>query len=209
MAPDCSSFVFPNSSRTLRKKRRLAGDETYGPVQAGNDMARAAAFLLAVAVARGRYVVLENPSGSCIFSYLKTWLEVVPGAVKCIVHRCAYSNAPAGERWLKPYKFLAYGPGSLAGNWIWRAARRCRCPNGQMKLEASGVSGTPGLSASASYPKQLGEMLVKAWQWANDHQKDDDSYTYTSDSDSEMEASASSDDQSSDPDEFNPGAWQR
>ena len=219
MAPDCSSFVFPNSSRCQRKKHCCAGNEGYGPVRAGNDMACEAAFLLAVAAARGLFVALENPSGSSMFRFLRPWLRVVPGGLACIAHRCAYADEPAGHRWFKPYKFLGHGPQGKDA-WIEKAMRRCHCPSQKhvplMKKSASGVSGTPGLSKSGHYPKRLGELLVSAWLQARARvqEEDEDSYTSYSESsvsDSEPEESlmnsSSSGAEGNSPDAFQPGSW--
>lgn len=77
-APVCSSFVFPNSSNTKRKRDNIAGDLKYPPVQLGNLMANIAAFFLVVACARGVHGFLENPAGSLMFHFLQPVLRHLP-----------------------------------------------------------------------------------------------------------------------------------
>ena len=61
MAPVCSSFVFPNSSKTRRTNKTPEGDLNYPPVAAGNVMADVALFLFRLAHIRRVFAVLENP----------------------------------------------------------------------------------------------------------------------------------------------------
>ena len=130
MAPDCSSFSFPNSFRCKRKfTNSFKGDENYPPVQSGNIMAEVACFFLALAMQRGLYVGLENSAGSTIFSYLDPWLQQLPRTKVHIIHRCSYDDSTIeGTRMKKGYKFLVSG--SDGGAWFASAAQRCRCkPN--------------------------------------------------------------------------------
>jgi hypothetical protein len=165
MAPVCSSFTFPNTSNTKRTKSRVQGDIDYEPVRAGNLMANIAAFFLAVAVARGVHCSMENPAGSLMFSFLAPTLRLFPFLVAGIADRCAYSEEPFGERFKKPYKFMA------TGDWIRAMARKCSCPNKEHAHLMTDVDGkkTGNLSlmkASQAYPDALGVALVDAWSRA-------------------------------------------
>ena len=167
MAPDCSSFSFPNSSRCKRKfTNSFKGDENYPPVQSGNIMAEVACFFLALAMQRGLYVGLENSAGSTIFSYLDPWLRQLPKTKVYIIHRCSYDNsAIMGARMKKGYKFMVSG--SDGGVWFAPAAQRCHCvPNTHaplMETRGTQVSGTPNLRASQAYPAAMGVAIVQAW----------------------------------------------
>ena len=174
LAPVCSSFVFPNSSRTGRKRGNFAGDARYLPVKRGNAMAAVSMFLFAVALARDCMAVFENPAGSTIFSYLEQWISIIPKAnlEYFVAHRCAYSSEPHGQRLFKPYKFMVCGPAMFgSGRWLAPAVRRCSCPGGKhlalmAEDEHGNVSGTPALQESQSYPSQLGSRIVQAWEAA-------------------------------------------
>jgi hypothetical protein len=167
MAPDCSSFSFPNSFRCKRKfTNSFKGDENYPPVQSGNIMAEVACFFFALAMQRGLYVGLENSAGSTIFSYLGPWLQQLPKRKVYIIHRCSYdTSAVEGTRMKKGYKFLVSGPD--CGVWFAPAAQRCRCsPNTHtplMETRGNQVSGTPNLRASQAYPAAMGIAIVQAW----------------------------------------------
>ena len=86
------------------------GDLSYAPVQQGNCMANATAFLMGMAHHRGVCVALENPSGSKIFKY-KPVAELCAtlGMHTVTTNRCAFDNAARGKRLLKPVQLLAAG----------------------------------------------------------------------------------------------------
>ena len=124
LAPVCSSWVFMNSSKCKRTAANgYRGDEGYKPVQLGNIMAEATAFLILLAYRRCCTAAMENPIQSVIFRYGP--LQIVVEAlrmVRTITYRCAFSNAPYGDRMKKGYCFLAIG------EWIKQTSERCRCP---------------------------------------------------------------------------------
>ena len=61
MGPPCSSFVMLNSAKCKRKSaNNYWGDETFAPVQLGNLLATAAAFLMTVACLREVEVVVYH-----------------------------------------------------------------------------------------------------------------------------------------------------
>ena len=69
-------------------------------------MARIAAFLFALAWARGVDVAVENPPGSCMWKFppFKAILDGINSAFElseAITHRCAFDPLPLGERYLK------------------------------------------------------------------------------------------------------------
>jgi len=168
MAPVCSSFVWLNSSRCMRTaENHFAGRVSYEPVHTGNVMGEMAAFLFAVAWARGAHVVLENPPASHLWDYLpvKRVLEAINSHTPLhhiVTYRCAFDDAPHGERYLKPYKFLG------SGSWLERARRSCDCPDRRHRELAvshdGAVSGIRDrLTESAAYPPRLGAAIVNAW----------------------------------------------
>ena len=168
MAPVCSSFVWLNSSRCMRTaENHFAGRVSYEPVHTGNVMGEMAAFLFAVAWARGAHVVLENPPASHLWDYLpvKRVLEAINSHTPLhhiVTYRCAFDDAPHGERYLKPYKFLG------SGSWLERARRSCDCPDRRHRELAvshdGAVSGIRDrLAESAAYPPRLGAAIVNAW----------------------------------------------
>jgi hypothetical protein len=69
MAPDCRSWIFPNSSNTKRKINNLAGDLSYDAVVLGNLLANIAIFLMPIALSRGVHFFLENPASSLLFRF--------------------------------------------------------------------------------------------------------------------------------------------
>lgn len=126
-------------------------------------MANVATFLLMLAIARGVHAYMENPAGSMIFSYLKEHLQPLDCLLRTsTANRCHYSDEPMGERYFKPYKFVA------TGAWIRGVSGRCECNPRKHRLlmQADGhgrVSGTPALRESQAYPKRLGIALLEAW----------------------------------------------
>ncbi len=75
MAPLCSSFVFPDSSRTKRKAGAFEGDPNYRPVLLGNAMVMVAIFLAATAVSREVHFAIENPAGSTLWSFSRLFTD--------------------------------------------------------------------------------------------------------------------------------------
>lgn len=134
-------------------------------------MAGVAFFLMMVAAARGVHSYIENPTGSTLFSYMMRHLgssefPLGPLQFSSVADRCHYSEERMGERYLKPYKFIATGP------WIESVNGRCFCkPNLHVELmrkdDKGRVSGTPALKASQAYPDKLGQALVRAWASCN------------------------------------------
>ena len=163
MAPVCSSFIFANTANTKRNRENYRGDERYLPVRQGNQMAQTAAFLMCVALARGVHFFIENPAGSMLFSFLEPTLNLFPNLVYATTDRCAYSLEPYGERFKKPYKFLA------SGTWLRPHLKSCSCPGRPharlMETNDAGhITGrTQRMQASASYPRKLGQAIVRAW----------------------------------------------
>jgi hypothetical protein len=170
----CSSWVTLNCRGTKRKLADLEGDVSYAKTAEGNHMARAAAFLFLVAVARNVHAYIENPAGSMLFRYLEEFnllpLSSLPFLRTAITHRCHWSTEPYGKRWLKAFKFLA------TGEWIQKLGEgRCKCPAGpngkplhlplvkQGKKKGSRTGLRKELQQSASYPPALGFAIVEAW----------------------------------------------
>ena len=71
MGPTCATFGFPNSSRCKRSLDNPWGDETYDKVQVGNAECEVCRFFVLLGVARGLFVVLENPPRSWLFDLLE------------------------------------------------------------------------------------------------------------------------------------------
>jgi hypothetical protein len=161
-APVCSSFVFPDSARTKRKAGDFTGDETYLPVRQGNSSAMVAVFLLLVAVGRGCHVLLENPAGSTLWSYIKQFTLALHKLPTHIVDRCCYDAGPY-PRLGKRYKL------SGTGAWVRRLGRPCQCPgNVHQQLMHDAPKGRTGnvslLKESASYPIAMGVHIVGLWE---------------------------------------------
>jgi hypothetical protein len=169
MAPTCSSFVFSNMSRTKRGQHNYVGDETYPPVRWGNIQAQVAAFLLALAVERSIFTLLENPRSSMIFNYppVKLVLETVAKTGflhTCIAHHCRFSSKPRGQRSFKPFKLVTVGP----TNWASKLAKHCNCKGaGHVMLMETGPdgqkTGSKRLTASQIYSIAFGKAIVQAW----------------------------------------------
>ena len=70
MAPTCSSMGFPNSSRCKRTIDNPWGDLSYDPVRKGNAEADVCNFLIRLGVARNLLLVVENPPGSWLWTFL-------------------------------------------------------------------------------------------------------------------------------------------
>ena len=110
-APVCRSWGWMNSCKCKRTQEDdFMGDLSYAPVQEGNCMANATAFLMELAHHRGVRVALENSSGSKIFKY-KPVAELCAtlGMHTVTTHRCAFDDAARGRRLLKPFQLLAAG----------------------------------------------------------------------------------------------------
>ncbi len=81
------------------------GDLSYAPVQEGNCMANATAFLMELAHHRGVRVAIENSSGSNIFKYKPVAeLRATLGMDTVTTNRCAFDTAARGKRLLKPFQ---------------------------------------------------------------------------------------------------------
>jgi hypothetical protein len=170
MGPDCSSFTFPNSSRHLRKVDNHWGDLGYMPVLVGNISAIIAMFLFQLALTRGVHCTVENPPDSRIFHFwsetsrLLTLLQDSGACWSQTVHRCAYDSSRL-PRLSKLYKFIGSWQGVKGLN------ARCTC-NGIHRLTGSRDAANKwtgdvvALGESASYPKALGEALLRAWEQA-------------------------------------------
>ena len=168
LAPVCSSWGFMNSSNCRRTEANgYRGDEGYKPVQLGNIMAEATAFLVLLAYRRCCTAAVENPIQSVIFRYgpLQQVAEALR-MVRTITYRCAFSDAPYGDRMLKGYCFLAIG------EWIKQTSERCCCP-GRVHKKLVEVTHSRGrrrvtgnkacLIASGAYPLALGRRIVQSW----------------------------------------------
>lgn len=169
MGPPCSSFVMLNAVNCRRNtQNNYQGDSSYPPVQLGNLLATAAAFLMTVACMRGVEVVFENPPSSFMWNF-----PIVKQVLDCFVQRstctprCAWSREPWGRRMLKRFKF------ACTGTWISDIHRQCRCPgrwhlqltrrvwsNGRVRFTGNGLQ----LKKSAAYPDALGKAIVNAWR---------------------------------------------
>ena len=161
LAPVCSSSVVLNTSRARRTRANPAGNEGYAPVRTGTALAEVTAFLWALATLRGATAVLENPTGSVIFHYgpVSTVLGTFEASyTRC--DRCCFSDAPAGERWWKPFTFAG-------GPWSRHLQRLCTCPgriHQPLCLKTGGkTSGTAALRASQAYPPALGDWVIDTW----------------------------------------------
>lgn len=168
LAPDCSSFAFPNSARHKRRIGQEMGDTSYGPVACGNLMGVIAMFLAIVAMCRGVHVSLENPPGSMYFHMIeKLCPQFMSHMVPQLVHRCAYDRSPE-PRIAKKYKWHA------TGSWICCLSLACRCKGEHRQLgyrhgeHAEKWTGLHAeLTESGAYPKELGSRLVAAWSTAS------------------------------------------
>ena len=164
MAPVCSSFCWLNAARHKRtSENQFVGDLSYKKVVQGNGGADVAAFLFALAWARGVEVSVENPPGSAIWKYptIAKLLASMP-LVPTVANRCRFDPNPYGARYLKEYKFWA------TGDWVRRVGRKCTCPDRIHKhtvnRKGAAVTGrTADLVATQSYPPSLGVAIVDAW----------------------------------------------
>ena len=135
-------------------------------------MARVAAFLFALAWARGVDVAIENPPGSCIWKFppLKTILDGINSTfelAEAATHRCAFDPLPLGERYLEKFRFVG------TAGWIEETCRQCSCGTAGHKelarnwVNKDGFKKVTGhseeLKASQAYPDKLGETIVAAW----------------------------------------------
>jgi hypothetical protein len=162
--PECSSFVFANTSRTGRRKENPAGNESVKCVQRGNLFAQEAVFFLLVALCRSVHCMLEQPPGSLMWVYLKGVLDQLAFIMHdAIGHRCAYTRELNPNVFYKPYKFRA--------SWQWQpdALQRCTClPQTHQPLMIRGEDGRvtghkKHLKDSAVYPLGLARDLFAAW----------------------------------------------
>eukprot|EP00435_Cladocopium_sp_Y103_P026691 s1605_g6.t1 len=173
IAPDCSSFGFGPSSLTGRKKGNFEGDTSKEVVCKGNKMALTAMFLFFLALARGCHAILENPSGSMLFSFLQEPISALfnahTGLRWCYLDRCAYTTTR--PTWKKHFKFLCDGA------WFQRAVRTCSCPPGghiplmdtkskDGKVQKNGRCKDGEMKQSGLYPFGLGVQIIDAWMKA-------------------------------------------
>lgn len=164
MAPVCSSFVWMNLANCQRTKENPAGNRAYGPVRDGNRMASIASFFYALAMLIGAKPVVEQPSGSMMFSFQplkKVIQEFKAQSVTCV--RCAFTpGVRYGERFLKRYKFLDEG-------WVKGLHTKCHCPDQKhASLVTVGKKGDvtgkqKALKESQAYPMKLGEHVVHTY----------------------------------------------
>ena len=172
LAPVCSSFSWLALSVTLREaSTNYAGDTARRCVAQGNFMARASAFLMTVAWARAVHIVLENKD--LMFKYLKASGAVVFDPFMVVTTRCAFSDAPDGQRYLKRYKLLA------SESWISHVKKTCPCKKPKMHAPLAEVcldrgrrrcTGIPSaLKASGAYPARFGQVVIQAWLMGQQH----------------------------------------
>jgi hypothetical protein len=174
MAPDCSSFAFPNISNTQRRQGNEQGNLNFWSVPLGNTMAVATMFLAAVAICRGVHVGIENPVGTHFFKFIQQICQCMHGGnpwdsfVRHTIHRCPYDSSPY-PRLAKTYEFRA------TGDWIRYMSKSCTCPGGrhttlgqtQVIGECRRWTGTPeNLAKSAEYPDGMGRDMIMGWEKA-------------------------------------------
>lgn len=135
-------------------------------------MARIAAFLFALAWARGVDAAIENPPGNCIWMFpplkgilggINSTLELAEAAT----HRCAFDPLPPGERYWKKSRFVG------TAGWINETCRPCSCGTaGHEELAHNWIGKdclkkvtghSADLTASNAYPDTLGETIVATW----------------------------------------------
>ena len=169
LAPVCSSFVWANSSMCQRTPaNNYEGDVSYAPVRLGNIMAKVAAFYFALAVARGLFVLWEQPQASLMFKLqaCRAALSYAAGSLRqrCCDH-CRFSAKPYGRRYKKPFRLISAGP---SPEWAEALGLRCRCGmKGHVALMAKSAdgkwSGTKFMSGSQAYSVRFGKAILAAW----------------------------------------------
>jgi hypothetical protein len=174
IAPDCSSFAFPNISNTQRRKGNEQGNVNFWSVPLGNTMAVATMFLSAVAISRGVHVGIENPVGTHLFKFIQQICRNADGGspwdsfVRHTIHRCPYDSSPY-PRLTKTYEFRA------TGDWIRCMSKSCTCPGGRhVNLGHTQVIGEirkwtgnlENLAKSAEYPAGMGKDMITGWEKA-------------------------------------------
>ena len=192
-APVCASMGFPNSSNCKRTADNPFGATAYVPVQEGNKMANISCFFFVMAAARGVHAAIENPPPSWIWRL--PFMEKALSTLKAswgLATRCAYSDAPPGKRYNKPYRFAAIGEIDMSssgervphghGDWVLDVAGKCTCPvvhtltnTGKRQWKRQHVPLMPtnkkGASCgnlsrmqdSAGYPPRMGAAIICAW----------------------------------------------
>ena len=160
MAPLCSSFAFPNSSKCKRTAADFKGDASYYPVEQGNYMAMAAMFFAQVALCRSVHLAIENPAGSTFWSFVKEFSNFLAQLPTHIVDRCAFDDG-SFPKMHKRYKI------SASGTWICKLGGRCACPGQRhqhlMYDAPRGRTGTPLLKESGHYPQRLADRVIHLW----------------------------------------------
>jgi hypothetical protein len=169
MSPECSSFVFANSSNCKRKRGFVTGDETYPKVVQGNLMADIAAFFFVLSMHRCMSAVMENPRNSRIWEYIN---ERVPGfwldAYTSRAHRCAYDDSAPPRIGPKEYVLKSVSP------WILKICKQCSCEqmdgasDKHLKLIETNAAGQKNgnklrMAQSAAYPIALAKEIVEVW----------------------------------------------
>jgi hypothetical protein len=167
LAPVCSSWGFMNSSHCKRHvSSGYIGDMSRTPVQMGNRIANASAFLIMLANGRGAEAAMENPCQSTIFKFAPVAAVIRSlSMVRSVTHRCAFCAMPDGDRFLKAFAFVA------TGTWITQTAEPCKCTKGHKqlvvrrriagKVKVTGIKSA--LTLSGAYPAALGQRIVESW----------------------------------------------
>jgi len=167
LAPVCSSWGFMNSSHCKRHASSgYIGDLSRAPVQMGNRIANASAFLIMLANGRGAEAAMENPCQSTIFKFAPVAAVIRSlSMVRSVTHRCAFCAMPDGDRFLKAFAFVA------TGTWITQTAEPCKCTKGHKqlvvrrriagKVKVTGIKSA--LTLSGAYPAALGQRIVESW----------------------------------------------
>ena len=135
-APDCSSFCWLAQSVMCRTPaNKFAGNTSHPKVDAGNRIALATAFLMAVAWCRGVTVAMENPPRSSIFNYLRS-CSMLPFMQSTVVRdRCLDDESKSPLQ--KDYKVAA------SEDWA-EMAGRCMCPPNTCHVKLTRVRQTDG-----------------------------------------------------------------
>jgi hypothetical protein len=165
-APPCGSFNWLCRHQSRRSaENSWEGDQAKVFVQTGNQTALASNFLATVASARGLFFVLENPPRSLLWRYLSScgadegWIHAA------LCDRCAFAAGKlAGQSEIrKTYRLVGNAP------WIAALGLRCRCEPTVKHAAMTQVFGSKRrgvldvMGASAAYPAEMGEFVVKAW----------------------------------------------
>ena len=172
LSPVCSTFSALCHTPCFRKEENgYAGDTTREAVQRGNAMAQAAVFLLTLAWARGVHIVLENKPRMMKYLVASGAMLFEPHSVQCA--RCAFSDAPDGQRWLKKYSLWS------SEGWLRQLSCPCACTKPALHArlvrtevingkKAYNTVDRKALQQAAAYPLRMGEAVVDAWSGARE-----------------------------------------